>query len=562
MTTKAQLLKSLNISEAMANTLEGWGGQLIVRGRANTIVALISRGMVTPVQLGAEGREHYVTRKGVETVNAIRAHFGSKPLEDAFTVIREFMATETVITDDDRKRAQETREELSGLPPVTKSIPALASAQTDVQAWFCAACGAPRTGDCERCGDTMPNEDNDTCGRVIVQGPEGFDMTPDMSALTDGCYYGCGRPVTGMFCDYVGRTEGVCDLDRSKLGDHITVVPVHPSVWGGGQSDDTEHVTVPTVCVVQNTPGMSGRSHYHAPGCRDIAREMKRFGQRQSDVTEFSFESVAEILSFEYGDVASNEFESNTPEWWGEIVMNAQTDKSLGDSGFGVRIMPCLSIPTGNAGDSPLTLVNGEFRIGDLPAVAETVNDDESYNVEFVERYPHGKGIDGSGTREEFRHGTRVLIISRDEYGTVDQPYMTGVLASTGTRFSAMTVLTDNGDKRSALMGDVELVSNDGPWIDPACGCERHANPLDVPCPDHTDGGFVESMITKEYRLSVMVDENTGATVDLGWVTLTMNRAQQDDYDRVAEEYGRTHGTGKPRHGWASIIKVHDVADI
>jgi hypothetical protein len=77
-----------------------------------------------------------------------------------------------------------------------------------------------------------------------------------------------------------------------------------------------------------------------------------------------------------------------------------------------------------------------------------------------------------------------------------------------------------------------------------------------------SDAGFVETIDTMEYLLSVVVDETTGATVELGWVMLDMNRAQAHDYDRVAEEYGRVHGTGKPRNGWASIIRVHDVCAV
>ena len=130
----------------------------------------------------------------------------------------------------------------------------------------------------ERVSDAQTDAQSVSGGSVEIQGAEGFDMIPDMSVLTGECYYGCGRPVTGMFCDYVGRTEGVCDFDRDKLGDHITVSPVDPAVCGG-KGDD-----VSTVAVIQNTPGMNGRTHYHAPGCRDITREMKHWGQSQDEV--------------------------------------------------------------------------------------------------------------------------------------------------------------------------------------------------------------------------------------------------------------------------------------
>ena len=296
----------------------------------------------------------------------------------------------------------------------------------------------------------------------------------DPSAVPSECYYGCGRPVTGAFADYVGRTEGVCDLDRSKLDASTLVVPVDPAVWGG-KGDN-----VATVCVIQNTPGMNGRSHYHAPGCRDVAREMKHWGQSQSDVMEAAFSDVAEILAFEYGDIASDSTESGTREWWAEIMYNATID--AGDiNGFGVKVMPCLSIPAGRVGDSPLVTKDGFYRAGfDAPS-AEKV-------------------------------------------------------AEIRAEIDAHTC--DEKDCVTCIVRDMNRED------------------------DATDAGFVETMVTKEYELSVIVDESTGASVSLGWVTLEMNSAQATDYDRVAEAYGKAHGTGTPRHGWASIITVHDVADI
>lgn len=465
------------------------------------------------------------------------------------------------------------------------TLPPLVSAQTAAQSLECTCSkGAPSPGNspCLHCGG-----DNSWCAAhypappvadgtdvrfpiVEIHGAEEFDATPDMSALTGDCFYGCGRPVTGMFCDYVGKTEGVCDLDRDKLGDHITVVPVDPAVWGGGSETGTA-----VVGIVQNTPGMSGTTHYHVPGCRDIAREMKRYGQSQSDAIEFTFHSVAEILAFEYGDIASDSADSGTSEWWSEIVYNAQTDKSLGEYSMGVRIMPCLSIPMGDAGDSPLVMVNGEFRIGET-LESPVMDDQTSYNVDSHTRYPNGrKGEDDTTAHSEvFTPGTRVVSKVTGAMGMVVQPYMTGVIESIGTRMSAVTLEMGNGSKQSALIGDLSLAPVEfkcygvnGAAVhvgecSQAKGVDGPVCSIDDDGTDANDAGFVETMVTKEYELSVIVDESTGATVSLGWIMLEMNAAQALDYDRVAEAYGALYGEGTPRHGWASIVHVHDVADV
>lgn len=350
----------------------------------------------------------------------------------------------------------------------------------------------------------------------------------DPSAVPSECYYGCGRPVTGAFADYVGRTEGVCDLDRSKLSAETLIVPVDPSVWGG-KGDD-----VATVCVIQNTPGMNGRSHYHAPECRDVAREMKHWGQKTDDVMEASFSDVAEILAFEYGDIASDSAETDTPEWWSEILHNATID--AGDiHGFGVKIMPCLSIPAGRAGNGPLVTKDGFYRIGfDQPSakrVAEIRAEIDAHECNEAECITC---IVRDMNREE--------IPSTEEFPN-ERAYKSGTENATDyVRDAGLVMYGEEWQNtfRSSYALSMEIQA------------EENAN----------DAGFVETLVTKEYELSVIVDDVTGTRVSLGWVTLTMNAAQCMDFDRVAEEYGRTQNTRTPRHGWASIITVHDVADI
>jgi hypothetical protein len=305
---------------------------------------------------------------------------------------------------------------------------------------------------------------------------------PDMTAVPSVCYWGCESTITGAFCDYVGRTEGVCDEHAYRVTTAITPI-VDPFVSDEPVSDTLALVravvsgAVPTACVIQNMSGNTGVSHYHAAACGDVKREAKRWGQTESDVMYFPFTSVAEILVHEFSDIASDDNEVNSRDWWASMMFNA----NVGEYG-GIRIMPCLSLPGGTTSEGRPIITDGKnYRAGALPVV--------------------------------------------EEHKTFTQT--------------------------CATCGEVKAI--DGPWSVSAWKCEGCAA---------DDGGFVETMVTKEYDLSVIVDDSTGATISLGWVTLTMNAAQAHDTDRIAEAYGAAHGEGMPRHGWASIILVNEVCDL
>lgn len=198
-----------------------------------------------------------------------------------------------------------------------------------------------------------------------------------------------------------------------------------------------EALSVPVVGVIQDRPGMSGVTHYHTPGCRDIQREMKRYGQSVGDVLCMNFESIAEILIMEMGDVSSDGTNVSTPEWYASIVNNSNEL---------IRIMPCLSIPDGMMGDMLLNVVKGEV-----------------FSLDYV------------------------APVAPDE-------------------------------------------------------CVR--------------------WVTKEYLLEIIVDESTGAAVDLGWHTFTVSEDSAANAEVIADMYGKINGSGQPRDGWASILRVIDICDI
>jgi hypothetical protein len=362
---------------------------------------------------------------------------------------------------------------------------------------------------------------------------------------------------------------------------------------------------VPTVCVTQNTPGMGGAQHYHTPGCRDIKREMKRFGITPEYVQEFPFASVAEILAFEYGDIASDSHEENTPEWWSEVLNNASYDSRTG-SGMGVKIMPCLTIPMGTDNEgNPLqdkgsfycfgfkaptpeavtqavteykaetvrTMANGEatgaFTLGhplttqahntcDIPEceacaafLYRLCQDNHTNNPEWI-----GKSCTTCKAYETFGH----LAMYRGVEGAALDSVMRAVSDITG---DAVTQAVEAVSDAVATVDAMEAAQGDTMATVASLTTGAGFHTVDAPQGDDAgDAGFVETMVTVEVHLSVTVDENTGAKIDLGWVVLDMNAAQANDHARIADAYGKAHGEGTPRYGWESIITVHAVEQI
>lgn len=134
-----------------------------------------------------------------------------------------------------------------------------------------------------------------------------------------------------------------------------------------------------TVSVVQEHRYSAGIVHYHAPGCRDIGREVLRYS---SEAFTAEFESVMDILIAEFGNHASDNAEEGTPAWYSSLFENA-----TGDRTSGVRIMPCLygtGIPLGETNDgSPLVTQGNFFRSGfKRPSVERT---DDPGDAGFIE---------------------------------------------------------------------------------------------------------------------------------------------------------------------------------
>lgn len=261
---------------------------------------------------------------------------------------------------------------------------------------------------------------------------------PDFNAEgVSECYFGCGSHVVAVFVDYVGRTEGLCATHRVRVDGETYDIPAVPQTDAESIDDTQEESTMEkltdTVMVIQNIAGTNGMNHYHAPECRDIQREQRRYGQRKGDAFIAAFSSVAAIIRHEYDDVCDGEAEY--------MVSEANSED------FGVKIMPCLSIPKGELDGRPVEFVNGEWRLGIALDTEEQISTRTA-----EERYPMDSHLmvkDDRETRE------RVGAWSGYVVGHGARPFT----SAPGTRpWWIPTVVIERGDgsTRTFMVGDVE----------------------------------------------------------------------------------------------------------
>jgi len=393
--------------------------------------------------------------------------------------------------------------------------------------------------------------------------------SPDFSAPgASECYYGCGDKPEAVFVDYVGRTEGVCGNHLERCASELYPIPAAPVADAQTDAESVSDLSAtvemvhkiqeggtPVAGVIQNVPGLSDVTHYHSPACADVKREMKRFGQKRSDVLWFTVSDVAEILVTEMGDVSSDTTESGSDEWWTEVLYNS--------TGL-VRIMPCLSrLATGRTNNGRIIVSgNGDAftQVADVPAEFGPINECTECGARL--------------TSEECRTHLHMLPVWQLLcQGESVQSAILDTQAPNGVEFDEVRNMGEwygITSERNAVK-DVQTLINRNPEAftlyempnqDVVVGWSHRSDGevnslFYVTLPEREeDAGFVETMIAKEYRLSVIVDERTGATVDLGWIVLDINSAQQNSNSAICEAYGKAHGTGKPRHGWQSIIIV------
>lgn len=331
---------------------------------------------------------------------------------------------------------------------------------------------------------------------VVIEGDEPNTWAPDFSA--DGaqeCYFGCGVTPVAVFVDYVGHTEGLCGSHRERIEGQTYDVPAASQTDAESvctATDDnpdclhcervamdavdmresvqelmsaqreTESMTIQTVNVVQAWAGSNGMNHYHAPGCRDIEREGKRWGIRAEHGNmgryEFSFSSVADIIEHEYSDC-------NNGDAW-DMIHHANDDYD------GLKIMSCLrdSLPMGEIQNYPVLFVGGKWTLGDMPLDSEPCTVCEVY----------GNVADNS-TDIDGKHVCGYCVDSGRSFATLESHDLT------------FYVETEGKGKvyECAYCGSIDTRANFA-----TSGCEGDYRP-----DDDSDAGFVETDSTDDYAI-------------------------------------------------------------
>jgi len=272
---------------------------------------------------------------------------------------------------------------------------------------------------------------------------------------------------------------------------------------------DAHVASQPVVAYVgirQGPAGYVAVEHVHAAGCADIARTEGKYKGGSDAYAYMSDMTIAEILSSNYGDIASDENETDTPEWWASIMDNANDNGRDGHSG--IRILPCArkTIEDGTVCGMPLLTSGDVFRVNYVPAVDGPMTgqfDDYDYAQDEVKF----AAMD-AGTATMCTHGNVVAIQDGQTYVCGD--------CETGTVASETTEM---------VMG------------------------YDVPMND-----TMSQPLMVDALLSVTVD---GIKISLGWHTFTIPVGCETS---IATLYGQARGEWNRATvaDWDSIITVED----
>jgi hypothetical protein len=137
------------------------------------------------------------------------------------------------------------------------------------------------------------------------------------------------------------------------------------------QSGNVSGPVVAYVGIRQGPAGYVAVEHVHAVGCPDIKRTEGKYPNGSDAYAYTSDMTIADILAANYGDIASDGNETNTPEWWAAVMHNANDNR--GEHAIsGMRFLPCArkTILDGRCDNSPLVSTDDFFRAGfDIPKV-------------------------------------------------------------------------------------------------------------------------------------------------------------------------------------------------
>lgn len=397
----------------------------------------------------------------------------------------------------------------------------------------------------------------ETSGPVL----ETLETIPD-------CFWACSTPTVRVWFTACGVVEGACAVHAHLVSSVISTdlpVPV------------PEDAPLSLTGVIQNVPGMWDVEHIHADGCRDIAREMKRYGQKSSDATLYAGMSVADIVEFQDGGRASDNNTEGTLAYWECMLENFNSE---------TRFMPCVQELT--MGETPFgPIVEGthgyEVRADALSIVAELTPDMDAVadalpkvDYSIVTRLTTGAGFHTVPRKaEEILRGISVesAIVGTHSPNSEKWDVSTRTLAPWYPAKSGQAPVPT-----LALMVDYEPEM----W-----GVYPIENDYVVAAWYLSDGSvlsvFVVDMLSPEQRADAkafdavfggkeMEDTSAlpivetvhlfarvgeGVEIDLGWHTFEFPSGSEQSAE---DAYGERHGSGNPRGGWASVIRVAEYA--
>lgn len=394
----------------------------------------------------------------------------------------------------------------------------------------CESCGAQRpiSGECPNCGDTLPASEPKS-GKwdavLAVKSPTGIYSLPSVDNYPNERAYQSATENADDMCREQGFTFYGPEWFNAFKSSYAYSLEIQAE-----EENNTRYVGVR-----QGPVGFSAPEHIHVAGCRDIAREMKRWGQKETDTFSYHAGITYADLTFDnWGDIASDNYADpyNEREAWLDMLSWMNDDLS------GSKIMPCAQkMELGDTPFGPIVRDGAYYTIAESPVLWHVYANGQWFPVEWSGAgqpvSPKVQGTDTYVSGIEYAHTVPLTGV-----GTC--PLCTPEAEETHTQ----TCLTCGESKIVPGDWDVSVVY--------CADCTEAGKHMDTRTSEDMDDTMT-APLTMEAQLSVVVD---GVTIDLGWHEFTLS-AGQTEHD-IPAMYGEKNGTwsrpGAP--DWASVITV------
>lgn len=163
-------------------------------------------------------------------------------------------------------------------------------------------------------------------------------------------------PASITTADGPAESDDVPFEDRHAA--YVESLKSDPEVMAMYASEAAQTSATGYVGIMQTTPGFNAEEHIHAVGCRDITREMRKFGQSEGDTFPYPADfTVWNIINTNDGGRAADRYTEGTLEHAQEMIFNASAE---------LQFMPCAaSLPLGVTPFGPLIDAGGQYMISE-----------------------------------------------------------------------------------------------------------------------------------------------------------------------------------------------------